>query len=142
MSPLSLVDADNVSSVAPERLHQLMVAYLRLVVADSNISSRLAWSTGPLRRIVQVHPDAGVRLLAVMCLARQLRWGEAKREKMEFQWVGDVQVTEARIAWAYRVARFADRPGFEVQAVVVDGWILPVLESQRPAQCEFPGSGA
>jgi hypothetical protein len=82
------------------------------------------------------HVDAGVRLVALLSLARQLRWGEAKREKMELQWVGDVQATEAPVAWDFKVATFEDRPGFEIQAVMVDGWILPLLESRRASDCE------
>ncbi|EIW71201.1 hypothetical protein TREMEDRAFT_37629 [Tremella mesenterica DSM 1558] len=75
------------------------------------------------------HPDKGIRLLAIHCLSRQEGWSEEKRKRMERRWVGEVD-QDVEIIYDAEIAP-CEKGVFEVKWRIVDGWLLPLLESQR-----------
>ncbi|WVQ83143.1 hypothetical protein IAT38_005281 [Cryptococcus sp. DSM 104549] len=129
-SPLSVVPEDHLRSGTEDRLHCLLLAYLRLLTADPQIASRNNWPVAPLHTLRTEHPDKGVRLLAIQVLARQQGWGEEKRMAMEKEWVGDVESVDAEVVVGWEVV---PRPGgvLEIWPIRVDGWMLPVVEARR-----------
>jgi midasin len=121
--------------VPAERLHPLLLAYLRLLTADPHIAGRSDWPNGSLHVLRTQHPDMGVRLLAIQILAVQRGWSEEKRMQMEKDWIGDMVEVDAVVMYGYEVVKLDI--GFELRAKSVDGWMLPVLESRRIAKREL-----
>jgi hypothetical protein len=93
-SPLSLLTGR--SNLSTERIHNILLAYLRLLTADPNIATRLEWSTTPLRQL-RAHADTGVKLLCILVIAKQQGLSEEKRMELEREWIGDVKGTDARV---------------------------------------------
>lgn len=121
-SPLSTLP--DPPSADTERTQRLLLAYWRLLTADPRLADRLDWPTAPLHALRTQHADAGVRLLAVHVLAKMRGWSEARRAEMEVASVGPVG-TDAPICVGHRIENG------QVLPAVVDGWMLPVLESRR-----------
>lgn len=133
-SPLSAIPDDQLFHAAPERLHRLLILYLRLTLCDPQVARRLSWPSAPLHTLRTQHPDKGVRLLAIKVLDVQLGWSETKRKEMEKAWVGDVDGTEAKICYGRELT--VSHGTSSMQDRVIDGWLLPVLEAQRTHRCE------
>jgi midasin len=133
-SPLANLPLDLLANT-PSDLHTVLLAYLRLVSADTAIATRLNWPTAPLHALRTQHSDKGVRLLAIQVLAKQRQWGEEKRMLMEKEWVGEVDKVDADIRYGQRVV-LQPAGGFTVEDLVVDGWMLPIFEVKRVQACE------
>ncbi|WVF69714.1 hypothetical protein IAT40_004493 [Kwoniella sp. CBS 6097] len=129
-SPLAVISQADLSSTPPDRIHPLLLSYLRLISADPAIATRNSWSITPLHQLRTEHPDPGVRLLAIQILAKQRGWSEVKRMSMEREWIGEVDKVDAGIKYGWEVTNLATR-GFETTRVMADGWMLPILEDQR-----------
>lgn len=96
--------------------------------ADETIATRLQWSHAPLHTLRTQHPDLGVRLLAIRVLSMGRPWSELKRIEMERECVGDVATVNVEILFGYEV-----NEGI-VKSKVIDGWLLPIMESRRLKQ--------
>ncbi|WRT64694.1 uncharacterized protein IL334_001628 [Kwoniella shivajii] len=129
-SPLSTISALDVRSVSADRVHSLLLSYLRLLTADPAIATRNDWPLSSLHDLRTGHPDCGVRLLAIQILAKHRGWGEEKRMSMEREWVGPVDKVDASLFYGYEIVK-ASSQEHEVRKIYVDGWMLPILESQR-----------
>ncbi|WVQ75947.1 hypothetical protein IAR50_005582 [Cryptococcus sp. DSM 104548] len=129
-SPLSHLDQQNLKAAPASQLHSLLLAYIRLIVVDPLIASRNNWSIIPLHALRTEHPDAGVRLLAVQVLSKRQKWSETKRTEMELAHVGAVETTDVKILFGHAV-NVLSQGGFEIREVVVDGWLMPIIEAER-----------
>lgn len=127
--PLALLHPDQILETLPTRLHRLLLAYWRLLAADDRIAARNDWPSIPLHRLRKAHPDLGVRLLAIHCLAKQKKWSEEKRRKALRTAVGTESV-DVIVEFGFELAS-SSSGGFEVRARTVDGWLLPLLEAKR-----------
>jgi hypothetical protein len=64
------------------RIQSLLLAYVRLLDADSYIAERNGWDAKVLHRY-RGHSEYGVHYLAVQALSKQRGWSEGKRKDME-----------------------------------------------------------
>ncbi len=110
-------------AVSPFRLHRVLLAYYRILVANPELPSWLDWPLEPLSRLFWTpYPDAGVRYLAIRCYALQSGMSELEREKLENTLVGSIATAECPLEFGVDVCG---------RVVTVDGWLLPVIEMQR-----------
>ena len=137
-SPLSTVPIDQLPSLDANRLHTLLLAYLRLLTADPHIATRNNWPLEPLHILRTNHCDNGVRLLAVQVLSRQRGWSEVRRIEMESKCVGKVDEVDAQICYGEELV-VKQSGGCQVNAKMADGWLLPLLEAQRIEKCKSIG---
>ena len=135
-SPLSIILLDDLPHTPSERLNRLLLAYLRLVTADSKMPSRYDWSNAPLHILRTQHPDMGVRLLAIHVAAVQRGWSELQRMEMEREWVGNVDDVDAPVGYEMEVVR-QEVGGFQLRTKMVDGWLIPIFEAERISSCEL-----
>ena len=92
-------------------------------MANPELPNWLDWPLEPLSRIFWTpHPDLGVRYLAIRCYAMQSGMSEAEREKLETTLIGSMAHVECPLEFGL------DRHG---RTNVIDGWLLPVTETQR-----------
>ncbi|ORY30348.1 hypothetical protein BCR39DRAFT_598381 [Naematelia encephala] len=129
-SPLILVSELELASIPPYRLHRLLLAYWRILLADPFFGTRHAWQLDSLHLLRRQHPDLGVRLLSIQLLSRLRGWSESKRSDMEKLWVGDMEIVDAQI-FAGKQLVITSNGMCEEQDVIVDGWMLPVVEDNR-----------
>lgn len=122
--PLAFVEqADSLDSLNATFLHRILLAYYRILQANSQLPHTLQWSLSPLARLVwEGYPDPGVRFLAVRCYALQARMIEAERVKLEKTVLGSPETVECPIL--YDTLPDGTRR-------TLDGWILPVVERTR-----------
>jgi midasin len=110
-------------TVPPSRLHRVLLAYYRILMANPELPRLLDWPLGPLSRLFWApHPDPGVRYLAIRCYALQSGMSEAEREKLENALIGSMAHAECPLEF-----------GIDVHGRVntIDGWLLSVIETQR-----------
>ncbi|KAH9065293.1 midasin [Lactarius vividus] len=122
--PLStVIGSAPLEAVSPSRLHRLLLAYYRILVANPELPNWLDW---PLEHFSGLfwtpHPDAGVRYLAIRCYALQSGMSELEREKLENTLVGSMATAECPLEFGVDVCE---------RVITVDGWLLPVIEMQR-----------
>ncbi|KAK8847475.1 hypothetical protein IAR55_005333 [Kwoniella newhampshirensis] len=129
-SPLSVIPQDQLQTAAPERLHLLLLSYLRLLIADPHIASRHQWPVAPIHSLRTKHVDPGVRLLAIQVLSKQRGLSEDVRIQMEKECVGEVDKVNADITYRSELVT-APSGAMEIRRTRVDGWMLPVLEAHR-----------
>ena len=134
-SPLSGLSHQDLLNAEAYRLHDLLIAYNRLLVADRSIASRNSWPLDVLHLLRLQHSDAGVRLLAVQALSKQRDWSETKRMQIERESVGPIDEFDAPIAFGWDVRRL-DNGNFEVSRKIADGWLFPLLDAERLKDCE------
>jgi midasin len=107
----------------PSRLHRVLLAYYRILMANPELPNWLNWPLEPLSRLFWTpHPDIGVRYLAIRCYAMQSGMSEAEREKLVNTLIGSMNHVECPL-------EFGLDPHGRVK--VIDGWLLPVIETQR-----------
>ncbi|KAI9443340.1 midasin [Lactarius indigo] len=110
-------------AVSPSRLHRLLLAYYRILVANPELPNWLDWPLEPLAGLFWTpHPDAGVRYLAIRCYALQSGMSELEREKLENSLVGSMATAECPLEFGIDVCE---------RVITIDGWLLPVIEMQR-----------
>lgn len=116
--PLAFVhSAPSPLSIDVARLHRLLLVYYRILQANRELPGQLLWPLGPLSQLMWApHLDNGVRLMALRCYALQSGMGEAEREKIEREVLGEACGVDCEVAYGEEK---------------VDGWLLPVLESRR-----------
>jgi midasin len=119
--PLSLVP--DVISAPAERLHPILLAYYRILIANRPLPKNLLWPLHHLSSLFRMpHADAGVRWLAIRCYALHTGMSEADREKLENEVVGSIEEIDIPIFYRYSV---------EGKLEATDGWILPITEIER-----------
>ncbi|WWD21566.1 hypothetical protein CI109_106052 [Kwoniella shandongensis] len=129
-SPLSVVPHDQLETASPERLHLLLLSYLRLLIAGPHIASRHQWPVAPLHALRTKHADRGVRLLAIQVLSKQRGLSEETRMQMEKECVGEVDKVNAEILYGFELAKLPSSE-MQIRQVRIDGWMLPLLEARR-----------
>lgn len=108
------------------QLHQLVLAYYRLLQANRELPCHLGWSLAPLSKIIWTSNfDSGLRLLSIRCYALQSGMGEEERCNLEREILGEPCGVECPFYYGQ------DPNGLDVK---VDGWILPVVELKRIQQ--------
>lgn len=118
-----LQSVPSVASVEAGRLHRLLLAYYRLLHANSNLPHLSGWSLNHLSRIIwESHPDAGARFLAIRCYALQSGMVEGERVKMEQTAVGDIEKVDCPVEYG---------AGVDGTRQVLDGWTVSAHEAQR-----------
>ncbi|KAH9080394.1 midasin [Lactarius deliciosus] len=102
-------------AVSTSRLHRLLLAYYRILVANPELPNWLDW---PLETVSGLfwtpHPDAAVRYLAIRCYALQSGMSELEREKLENTLVGSMATAECPLEFG------ADRIYDARSAILVD----------------------
>ncbi|KIY74066.1 P-loop containing nucleoside triphosphate hydrolase protein [Cylindrobasidium torrendii FP15055 ss-10] len=105
------------------RVHRLLLAYYRLLQVNRELPSQLSWSLGPLSAIIwEPLFDPAARLLAIRCYAQQSGMGEAQRNEIEQEVLGEPCAIDCPLHY------FEDASGPLADA---DGWIMPVIELRR-----------
>jgi len=131
-SPLTLLTGQ--SDLSIERIHLTLLAYLRLLTADPNIATRLEWSITPLLQL-RNHNDTGIKLLCILVIAKQQNLSEEKRMELEKEWIGEVDTSDANVYYGKEIV--LSDGGCEFRDKWIDGWLLPVHESRREAECKL-----
>jgi len=104
-------------------MHRLLLAYYRILQANRELPSDLLWSLSPLSKLIWTpHLDNGVRLLSIRCYALQSGMGEAEREKLETEVLGEICGVDCQLEYGQNV---------DGSRKEVDGWIMPVFELRR-----------
>ena len=122
--PLSAIFMSAPAETAPpSRLQRVLLAYYRILMANPELPNWLDWPLEPLSRLIWApHPDPGVRYLAIRCYAMQSGMSEAEREKLENTLIGSKAHIECPLESGLNL---------HGQVNVIDGWLLPVIETQR-----------
>jgi hypothetical protein len=121
---------DDCREVPADRLHLLLLAQIRFLVADPDLSRRHRWRAASLLRLIKAHSDAGVRLLAIHCYARQMALSESGRSEMERRYVGSATEVAAQICYGWTVEKRLEG-GSVLKMHEIDGWVMTMAEYQR-----------
>ena len=114
---------EDVQDLDTLRLHRLLLAYYRILIANRLLPSSLSWPLSTLSMLFWTpHPDTGVRLLAIRCYALQSGMSEAEREKLETEVLGPIWEVDCQLHYGEDV---------DGKTQKIDGWLLPALESKR-----------
>ena len=114
LSPLSI----NVT-----RLHQLLLAYYRILQANRELPGQFNWSLKPLSQLIWTpHLDNGVRILAIRCYSLQSGMYEEERCKLETEVFGELCGVDCQLDYGQNL---------DGTTKTVDGWIMPVVELKR-----------
>ncbi|KAF9464151.1 midasin nuclear AAA ATPase [Collybia nuda] len=110
-------------SVDVFRLQRLLLSHYRIIHANRELPRLLFWSLTPLSILMWTSRlDNGVRLLAIRCYAIQSGMGEAEREKIEREVLGEPCGVDCLLDYGKNIDGTRNE---------VDGWIMPVIELQR-----------
>ncbi|KAJ7132921.1 midasin nuclear AAA ATPase [Mycena filopes] len=122
--PLAFVaSAESALSIEVPRLQRLLLAYYRILQVNRELPQHLLWSLSPLSTLIWTAGlDPAVRLLAIRCYSLQSGMGEAERETLERETLGDLCVIDCPLEYGRDVDGSVKR---------MDGWVLPVFEVQR-----------
>jgi midasin len=122
--PLGFVTAEpSPLSIDTPRLHRLLLAHYRILQANRELPCHFIWPLTPLSLLIWTpHLDNGARLLAIRCYALQSGMGEAEREKMERQVLGEICGPDCLLDYGQNI---------DGSRKEVDGWIMPVIELER-----------
>ncbi|KAF7308633.1 Midasin [Mycena chlorophos] len=122
--PIAFVlETEDPTSIEPERLHRLLLAYYRILQANRELSGHHEWSLLPLSHLIWTdRMDVASRVLAIRCYALQSGMGEAEREKWERQVLGSAYMVETSLEFG------VDARG---RRTAVDVWIMPLVEVRR-----------
>ncbi|KAG6809125.1 hypothetical protein H0H93_016097, partial [Arthromyces matolae] len=110
-------------SIDVSRLHRLLLAQYRILRANRELPQLLIWSLSPLSTLISTpHLDHAVHLLAIRCYAMQSGMGEAEREVMEKQVLGEPYGVDCQMEYGTNLDGTRNE---------IDGWLMPVFELQR-----------
>lgn len=125
------------SGVPATHLQRILLAYYRLLMADSDTPTRLGWSASLLQSIYRpastAHPDGAVRWLALRCLGLQTRLPETTRERLEVEFVGSYATTPFDLCIGQELYSdpLTDSEVLKIKDVLVDAWIFPAADLRR-----------
>ena len=124
--PLALLTkTTSLADLDAGRLHQLLLAYYRLLIANRLLPGRLLWPLRYLSALIWTpHLDRGVQFLAIRCYALHSGMPESEREKLETELLGGLAEVDC-------VVNYGESADGIMQKI--DGWLLPVEEVQRVA---------
>ena len=122
--PLAFINASpSPLSINVTRLHQLLLAYYRILQANRELPCQLNWSLKPLSQLFWTpHLDNGIRILAIRCYSLQSGMCEEERCKLEEEILGELCGVDCQLDYGQNL---------DGTAKVVDGWIMPVVELKR-----------
>lgn len=122
--PLAFIDASpSPLSVNVTRLHQLLLAYYRILQTNRELPDQLHWSIKPLSQLIWTpHLDNGIRILAIRCYSLQIGMCEEERCKLEIEILGELCGVDCQLDYGQNL---------DETAKTVDGWIMPVVELKR-----------
>ena len=110
-------------SINVTRLHQLLLAYYRILQANRELPGQLNWSLKPLSQLIWTpHLDNGIRILAIRCYSLQSGMCEEERCKLETEVLGELCGVDCQLDYGQNL---------DGTTKVVDGWIMPVVELKR-----------
>ncbi|KAJ3919281.1 midasin nuclear AAA ATPase [Lentinula edodes] len=106
-----------------KRIHQILLAYYRILQANRELPHQLYWPLTPLRQIASESTlDAASRLLAIRCYALQSGMGEAEREKWETATLGELYTVDCTLGYG---------DALDGSHLTIDGWLMPITELER-----------
>ncbi|KAJ4482340.1 midasin nuclear AAA ATPase [Lentinula aciculospora] len=106
-----------------KRLHQILLAYYRVLQANRELPYQHYWPLTPLRQIVSDSCfDTASRLLAIRCYALQSGMGEAEREKWEKATLGELYTVDCPLDYG---------DALDGSQMSIDGWLMPMIELER-----------
>jgi midasin len=118
-----LLTSPSLTDIESRRLHRLLLAYYRILVANPQLPQHFLWPLSPLSKLFWTpHSDTGVRLLAIRCYAIQSGMSEAEREKLETEILGKICGVDCPIEYGHDIYG---------NSRSIDGWVLPALELKR-----------
>ncbi|TDL22264.1 P-loop containing nucleoside triphosphate hydrolase protein [Rickenella mellea] len=104
-------------------LHRVLLAYYRILRANRFFPYDLYWDLSPLVTLFSTpHSDRGVCWLAIRCYALQSGMGDAEREKLEVQVLGEIGKDDCPVYYGQDIVQ---------NPQTIDGWLLPVIELKR-----------
>jgi midasin len=105
------------------RLHNLLLAYYRLLRANRLLPSDFLWPLSHLSTLFTTpHPDSAVKYLAVRCYSLFTGMAEVERVQLETRVLGEPGVVECLLSYGYDI---------DGGRITVDGWLMPMLELER-----------
>ncbi|KAF8798896.1 hypothetical protein BYT27DRAFT_6882915 [Phlegmacium glaucopus] len=122
--PLAFIDASpSPLSINVTRLHQLLLAYYRILQANRELPAQFHWSLKPLSQLIWTpHLDNGIRILAIRCYSLQSGMCEEERRKLETEVLGEACGVDCQLDYGQNI---------DGTPKMVDGWIMPVVELKR-----------
>jgi len=118
-----LLASQNLKDIDVPRLHRLLLAYYRILLASRQLPHNLLWPLSPLSKLFWTpHLDTGVQLLAIRCYAMQSGMGEAEREKLETEILGEACGIDCQIGYGENI---------DGSSSDMDGWIMSAFEAKR-----------
>ncbi|KAJ3986826.1 midasin nuclear AAA ATPase [Lentinula detonsa] len=119
--PLQLLS--DISHPDVKRVHQILLAYYRILQANRELPYQFYWPLTPLREIISDNrSDAASRLLAIRCYALQSEMGETERKKWEEATLGELYTLDCPLGYG---------DALDGSQVTIDGWLMPILELER-----------
>lgn len=105
------------------RLHNLLLAYYRLLRANRLLPSDLLWPISHLSTLFTTpHPDSAVKYLAIRCYSLFTGMAEVERVQLEKRVLGEPGVVECPLSYGYNI---------DGSRITIDGWLMPMLELER-----------
>ncbi|KAJ3786228.1 hypothetical protein GGU10DRAFT_427553, partial [Lentinula aff. detonsa] len=119
--PLQLLS--DISHPDVKRVHQILLAYYRILQANRELPYQFYWPLTPLREIISDNrSDAASRLLAIRCYALQSEMGETERKKWEEATLGELYTLDCPLGYG---------DALDGSQVTIDGWLMSILELER-----------
>ena len=114
---------EDIVDIDMSRLHLLLIAYFRILQANREVPDMFLWPLMPLSSIIwSQNADNAAKLLAIRCYAMQSCMGEAEREDLEREVLGEPSGPDCPLE--YGAKSNGDK-------WIVDGWLLPIIERER-----------
>ena len=105
------------------RLHDLLLAYYRLLRANRLLPGDLMWPVSHLSTLFTIpHPDSAVRYLAIRCYSLCTGMAEVERVRLEARVLGQPGMTDCPLSYGRNI---------DGGRITIDGWLMPVLELER-----------
>ncbi|KAF7348332.1 Midasin [Mycena sanguinolenta] len=113
----------SVESLGVPQLQRRLLAYYRILQANRELPRHLLWSLAPLSLLIWTpNLDNAVRLLAIRCYSLQSGMGEAEREALEYEVLGEVGEANCPLEYGRNVDGSLNE---------MDAWVMPVFEVKR-----------
>ena len=105
------------------RLHELLLAYYRLLRANRLLPNDFLWPISHLSTLFTTpHPDSAVKYMAIRCYSLHTGMAEVERVKLETRVLGQPGVADCPLSYGKNI---------DGSRITIDGWLMPVLELER-----------
>ncbi|KAJ3798746.1 P-loop containing nucleoside triphosphate hydrolase protein [Lentinula aff. detonsa] len=112
--PLQLLS--DISHPDVKRVHQILLAYYRILQANRELPYQFYWPLTPLREIISDNRSDAA------CYALQSEMGETERKKWEEATLGELYTLDCPLGYG---------DALDGSQVTIDGWLMPILELER-----------